>query len=315
MNEKPLVSIICATYNQKDYIAQTIESFLMQKVDFPIEILIHDDASTDGTADIVRQYEAKYPNLIKGIYQTENEYSKVLGICINFIYPAARGKYFAECEGDDYWNDPYKLQKQVDFLEAHPDYSLCVHRCKRFNCKTKSYEKSFPQEEHERDFSLKDVILGGGGFFGSNTVVCRRDFVQDYKEDFWQSSPVGDFPQMLSLACHGKIHYFPQEMSVYRLYANGSWSSQTMIGPEAYDKRLKHITKMRKSLKAFDAFTNFNYSDAIQEKLDLNDFNLYWDFGKWALLKKTSHYKQRSFIGKLKAAYHCIKVSLKKFKD
>ena len=146
--------------------------------------------------------------------------------------------------------------------------------------------------------------------FGSNTVVYRTKIDPFYAESFWKLSPVGDFPQMLALAHTGKIHYFPQEMSVYRLFANGSWSSRTMLGPEAYNRRLTHISKMRESLKAFDEHTDKKYTDAIQEKIDLNDFNLYWDFGKWSLLKTTNHYKQRSFIGKLKAAYHCFKVRL-----
>lgn len=312
MNKTPLVSILCATYNQKDYIAQTIEGFLMQKVNFPIEIIIHDDASTDGTAEIVRKYQAEHPNLIKGIYQTENQYSKKAGVWKNFIYPCATGKYIAECEGDDYWTDPNKLQKQVDFLESHPDYSACVHRCKCLDCRTNSFSESIPRTEtQERDFFLTEIILGGGGFWGTNTLVCRFDFLPDCDAEFWKLSPVGDFPHALSLATRGKIRYLPQEMSVYRLFAKGSWSSRTLSGPEAYNRRSTHIDKMRESLKAFDKHTNFEYSKFIQEKIDLNDFNLYWDFGKWTLLKTTSHYKQRSFIGKLKAAYHCFKVSFK----
>lgn len=287
----------------------------MQKVDFPIEIIIHDDASTDGTAEIVRKYEAEHPDIIKGIYQKENQYSKHVGIRKTIIYPKTQGKYFAECEGDDYWCDPNKLQRQVNFLENHPDYSGCVHRCKQVNCKTNRFEESFPNKQQEQDFSMKDIILGGGGFWGTNTVVCTRAFMQDQEEVFWKISPVGDFPLALSLACHGKIHFFPDEMSVYRLFAKGSWSSRTLSGPEAYNRRFTHINKMRESLKAFDEYTEHKYADTIQEKIDLNDFNLYWDFGKWALLKTTSHYKQRSFIGKLKALYHCISISFKKFKD
>ena len=97
MEQSPLVSILCATYNQKDFIAQTIEGFLMQKVSFPIEIIIHDDASTDGTAEIVKEYAAKHPDIIKPILQTENQHSKRNPIWKNFIYPAAKGKYYADC--------------------------------------------------------------------------------------------------------------------------------------------------------------------------------------------------------------------------
>ena len=119
-DKKIMVSICCITYNQEQYIAQTIESFLMQKVDFKYEILINDDASTDRTADIIREYEKKYPDIIKPIYQSINQYSRgITNPSGAFNYPRASGKYIAMCEGDDYWTDIYKLKKQVDFLENH----------------------------------------------------------------------------------------------------------------------------------------------------------------------------------------------------
>lgn len=125
----PLVSICCITYNHESYIRQCLDGFLMQKTNFKYEILIHDDASTDATADIIREYELKYPEIIKPIYQTENQYSK--GIKVSSLnYKRAKGEYIALCEGDDYWIEPCKLQKQVDFLENNPEYSLCFHRAK-----------------------------------------------------------------------------------------------------------------------------------------------------------------------------------------
>lgn len=124
----PLVSICCITYNHAPFIRQCLDGFLMQKTSFPIEILIHDDCSTDGTTEIVKEYAAKYPDLIFPMYETENQYSKPNRQPIDFYnYRRARGKYIAYCEGDDYWTDPLKLQKQVDFMEANPEYSLCVH--------------------------------------------------------------------------------------------------------------------------------------------------------------------------------------------
>src|SRR5690554_4131282 len=124
----PLVSISCITYNHAPYIRQCLEGFLMQQCDFEYEILIHDDASTDGTSDIIREYQEKYPNIIKPIIQTENQWSQgVRGIMARFNFPRAKGKYIALCEGDDYWTDPLKLQKQVDFLEENENYSFCFH--------------------------------------------------------------------------------------------------------------------------------------------------------------------------------------------
>lgn len=115
IKQSPLVSITCLTYNHAPYLRQCLDGFVMQKTSFPIEILIYDDASEDGTQDIIREYERKYPDLIKPIYQTENQYSK--GVKVEFVYnyPRAKGKYIAFCEGDDYWTDPNKLQKQIDF--------------------------------------------------------------------------------------------------------------------------------------------------------------------------------------------------------
>ena len=130
---KPLVSIVCITYNHEPYLRQALDGFLMQRTTFPVEIILAEDCSSDGTRAICEEYLVKYPDKIKYIYRdhnvgyNENEYE---AMC------AADGKYIAYCEGDDYWTDPQKLQKQVDFLEAHPDYSVCWHRCKHHNVET-----------------------------------------------------------------------------------------------------------------------------------------------------------------------------------
>ena len=137
MNENIAVSIICNAYNHENYIRDAIESFLMQKTDFAFEILIHDDASTDRTPEIVKEYEKKYPEIIKAIYQKENKYSKGVDIDITFQYPRVQGKYIAVCEGDDYWTDAYKLQKQYDALEKNPHIDMCAHAADVVNAETK----------------------------------------------------------------------------------------------------------------------------------------------------------------------------------
>ena len=129
-NVRPTVSICCITYNHAPYIRSALDGFLMQETDFAYEILIHDDASTDGTADIIREYTARYPDIIKPILREENQYSKGISNISIFNFPRARGEFIAMCEGDDYWTDPHKLRKQVDFLRAHPDCSLCFHSSK-----------------------------------------------------------------------------------------------------------------------------------------------------------------------------------------
>ena len=126
--ETPLVSIRCITYNQESYIAQALDGFLMQKTTFPFEVIVHDDASTDKTSIIIREYESKFPKIIKPIYETENLYSKHDGSLGRIVNDACKGKYIAICEGYDYWIDSNKLQLQVDFLETHKNYSMCFHK-------------------------------------------------------------------------------------------------------------------------------------------------------------------------------------------
>ncbi len=118
---EPMVSICCAVYNHASYIAQALDSFLSQERDFAIEILVHDDASTDGTQAILRDYAARYPDVVKPLFETENQYSKGVAIDPTYNYSRAQGKYIALCEGDDFWCDPQKLQKQVAYMESHPD--------------------------------------------------------------------------------------------------------------------------------------------------------------------------------------------------
>lgn len=311
MEATPLVSIITLAYNHEPYISECLNNLVHQKVDFPFEVIIHDDASTDKTASIIKQYEVQYPDIIKPIYQTENQYSKKIGMCRTFVYPRIRGKYTAMCEGDDFWCDLEKLKKQISILESHPEYSACVHRCKCFDCNKNMYTKSFPSFTEERDFTTEEIILGGGGFLGTNTFVARTEAIlEDSNKPFWKKSPVGDYPMALSLASRGTIHYLPEEMSVYRLYTQHSWSSRTLTGSEAFNRRSVHVSKMKDCLMTFDEYTQHAYTKVIQEKIDLNDFNLYWDFGNWTLLKKTEHFKRRSFIGKIKALYHCLKVKI-----
>ena len=139
----PLVSISCITYNHAPFIRECFEGFLMQKTDFEFEILVHDDASNDGTAEIIKEYEQKYPHLFRVIYQTENQYSKgIRGMMARFNFPRARGKYIALCEGDDYWTDPYKLQKQVDFLEGNEDVVVSGHDAYIINEKGENHDSS-----------------------------------------------------------------------------------------------------------------------------------------------------------------------------
>ena len=150
-----LVSICCVTYNHAQFIRKCLDGFLMQQTDFLVEILIHDDCSTDGTTEIIREYEAKYPDLIFPLYEEENQYQQGKAAEIDFYnYRRARGKYIAYCEGDDYWTDPLKLQKQVDFMEANLEYSVCFHGFEEYDVRN--------QQTRKIDFSTKGDFVDGG---------------------------------------------------------------------------------------------------------------------------------------------------------
>ena len=128
MRDEPIVSIHSLVYNHEPYLRQCLDGFVMQKTDFVFEAIVHDDCSTDGSVAIIREYAEKYPKIIKPIYEIENQYSKIGVIGIEkLMHSCSHGKYTAYCEGDDYWTDPYKLQKQIDFLEQHKEYSMCFH--------------------------------------------------------------------------------------------------------------------------------------------------------------------------------------------
>jgi glycosyltransferase involved in cell wall biosynthesis len=134
MESVSLVSISCLTYNHAPFLRECFDSFLAQKTNFDIEVLVHDDASTDGTQEIIQEYTSRFPAIFKPIIQKENQYSQgVRGIAVRFNFTRSKGKYIATCEGDDYWTDPLKLQKQVDFLEANPNYSMCCTNYSEIN--------------------------------------------------------------------------------------------------------------------------------------------------------------------------------------
>lgn len=220
-----MVSVSCITYNHENYIAEAIEGFIMQKTNFPFEILIHDDASTDRTPEIIQSYAPKYPDLIKPIYQTENQYSKGIKPALKFNFPRAKGKYIAICEGDDYWTDPYKLQKQVDFLDSNPGHSVCFHLAYRLDHATgkKTIQKI---RKVKPSYDLSDLLRGN--FIPTASIMFRRSFLVDLP-DWFSVAPAGDWMLLVLLAQHGKIGFINQAMSVYRVHDGGIWSGANQL--------------------------------------------------------------------------------------
>lgn len=216
---KPLVSVSCITFNHVNYIRQCIDSILMQKTTFDFELLIHDDCSTDGTTEIVKEYENKYPNIIKPLYEDENQWQKGRKGSRVFNFPRARGKYIAICEGDDYWTDPLKLQKQVDILEKYNNVSCCTHQASIVRNGEETNEPFISLPDNKLFYTLKDVL--GNRLFHTATYLFRNtDKLINTPEVISQ-----DKMMILILACLGDIYYIPKTMAVYRKTETGISSS------------------------------------------------------------------------------------------
>lgn len=231
--DKPLVTIVTLAYNHGGFIRESLEGFISQKTSFPFEVIIHDDASTDNTSNVIREFEQKYPSIIKPIYQIENQFSKGVSIGSTFIYPRAQGKYIALCEGDDYWTDPNKLQKQVDFMEAHPDYSMCFHNA--MMTWTDGYKKDevFAHIE-DRQYSI--VELYRRCYIPTASVLFRSDIIPHYSNNVNNPKVIyGDICLFLTCASLGKVWGMHDNMSVYRKHPGG------MIYRQSLDRQLKEV--------------------------------------------------------------------------
>lgn len=257
--EKIGVSVICNAFNQEKYIKETLEGFLMQKTNFEYEILIHDDASNDNTAQVIREYEKKYPKIIKAIYEEENQYSKSTDISRTFQYPRAAGKYVALCEGDDYWIDPYKLQKQYDALEQNKDIDICAHGVYVLNDKTGKMNEKITPSPKNKVFTLNEVIQGGGGFVATNSLMLRTDILKN-EPKFVKYYGI-DYAIQIYGSVRGGMIYLSDIMGVYRAAASGSWSVR-MANDKNY--RDEQEMKLQTMLHYVDEYTAYKYTNLIQ---------------------------------------------------
>ena len=255
-----IVSIQCLAYNQEAYIRKCLDGFVMQKTTFRFEAIVHDDASTDGTANIIREYAEKYPSIIKPIFETENQYSKGGGALQKIMDDNTHGKYVAICEGDDYWIDPYKLQKQVDALEKNPSVT-CVHTGfitvdKDGKEITRPYYEECMRRSHNGNVITS---LLNGNYVMTLTTMYRSEV---FKSPIYQSCPSKhDYATSFAAAMMGDFIYLPDKTACYRQTPGGSMDSM-------HSDPNHPLVKMRKEVYSyFSKLIIENKSFSFKEKV------------------------------------------------
>ncbi len=218
----PLVSIVCLAYNHAPFIRETLDGFLLQETDFPFEVIVHDDASTDATAAIIREYAARYPSLIKPIYQQENQYRQGVTVSTQ-LFAQAHGRYIAYCEGDDYWTDPRKLQIQVDFLERHRDYVMTYHDAFMFNAQG-VVRSPHMQGKFRRDATARQLMQARPV---STLTACFRNLLQELPPEL-RGVEVLDICWWSLLGAYGKGKFIAEiKPAGYRVHEGGIFSMRS----------------------------------------------------------------------------------------
>lgn len=232
MKDDILVAIRCTVYNHEPYLRDCLNGFIMQKTNFRFVAIVHDDCSIDGSAAIIREYAEKHPDIIKPIYETENQFSKRDGSLQRIMSKSIEetgAKYVAMCEGDDYWTDPNKLQKQVDFLEAHPDYSICFSHVKCLQVSTGQLVDEMIVREMQGESTIVD--LANGNYIHTPAVLFRYSSEVERKISALGYCMPSDYVFWMLYAENGKIWKMEDSMAVYRV-GSGMWSTDCTIKPE-----------------------------------------------------------------------------------
>lgn len=286
------VSISYITYNQENYIRDAIDSFLMQEIDFPIEILIHDDASTDDTVKIIKEYENKYPDIIKPIYQMENQYSKNIDMN-NINIKRAKGEYIALCDGDDYWIDPYKLQKQVNYMDNNPDCTFCFTNGRIIDEEGKLEERRFIPycDRHAGFFDNNNKIYNVGelallDFIPTASFFFRKSSTYKFPEFYYKQFPAEDIKISLLLTSQGYSYYINDDTCIYRTNVPGSIMTQwkSFSQEELFNLNQGYIDL----LELVDEYNDYKYHGELTKAKIPREFGKSFVIGDKTILKDRS---------------------------
>ncbi len=259
----PKLSIIVPTFNHSKFIAQMLEGALMQKTDFDFEIVIGDDASTDDNPLIIQEYTQKYPSIIKSFLHSKNlgpTEPRELGgkNNVGFLFGQSKGEYIALCEGDDFWTDPLKLQKQVDFLDQNPEFALCHHQMEVI------YEDNSPSHlfnpENQLDISkIDDLLTDNSWLLGTASTVFRHVF-KDGMPDWWWKTASGDLGIFIEVARFGKIKYLPETMGAYRKHLGGMTNIHTPQNRFFLNNRMEMF-------QSVNEYLNYEYAEILTKTI------------------------------------------------
>ena len=258
-NAVPLVSICTITYNHEKYIAEALDSFLMQETNFPFEIVVDDDRSPDNTREVIEEYRKDFPNIINVNFREKN-----LGMMVNISenMKRARGKYIALCEGDDYWTDPKKLQIQINEMKKYPKCNMSFHPASELNGNTIGKILANHSEEN-KIFTTSEVIAGGGTFIPTASLIIKKDVVKNLPNWFLTDAPVGDYFIQILGSIKGGALFISKCMAIYRKGHTESWSSEEKDFQKIKKWREKYIIAMNKLNKE----TGNKYHKTINEYL------------------------------------------------
>lgn len=245
------VSVRCITYNHVNYIEQCLESLVSQKTTFDYEVLVFDDASNDGTSDIVRKYAQQYPDIVVPVIHKQNQNSIGSDADHNFL-DYARGRYIAFCEGDDYWCCETKLQKQFDYMDTHPDCALLCSAVAEYDDGKQRIVGIRHADNDETDVKLERILHSFTSFGTSSMMYRREDHALPKEFTGWG---VGDYPRFIHAAIVGKVHFFPEVMSAYRINVPGSWTTRN----RNLDTKKRSMELLIEGLKAADEYSVFEY--------------------------------------------------------
>ena len=296
MKEEITVSVLCAAFNHEKYIQKCLEGFIMQKTKFKFEVLINDDCSSDNTVQIIREFEERYPEIIKPIYQTENQYSQGVKIIEQVLLPLAQGEYIAICEGDDFWTSENKLQLQVEAMQANPDCKMCLH-------KVQSYYENMQKEEFYPPFSIgtgaiesyKFVEITNGYVFQTSSYFFDAKTFKEFANEnpaFSKNSPVGDVCSLLYFANKGPVYYIDKTMSCYRRFSEGSWSQKMMTAEKHV--WLGYAERICKTYEDYDEYTNGKFHVLMLVRI----YTTKKQYKKIAFSKELREWRKRKTIRK-----------------